>query len=664
VGSRLSEAERSTIRAFVDQRRDIGKDATVRATIGDLATEKTLASPITGLSIALSDLPAMSVGGGASTPDDDDARADLEIVDVLGEGGMGVVYRARQRSLRRDVALKVVRSDEHRPGQLATLLHEARLMGSLEHPGIIAVHALGLDRHARPILVMKRVEGTSWQELLSDPDHTMWSALGEGASERLLVNIEILMQVASTIAFAHSRGVLHRDIKPANVLIGSFGEVYVADWGVAIEKAHLADSGQLGPVGTPSFMAPELVAGHAEAMDERTDVYLLGATLHVLLTGRPRHDGDDVLDVLFAARESMPPELPSTVPAALSELVRRSTAARREDRPASALAFRAELAEYLRHRGSLELSRQGEQSLSEARAALRSASPDAATKARSLLAEARFALAAARREWPDNATAQAAMERLLETTFDIAMGERAVGAARAALAEMRSPRRDLSTRLDALIDDLGREEADRREAQRLVRDLDPTVARRNRTLFLVFLALAGVGVTVGMRTFRRDGSMPVPRTIALPVVLAAALLPVAWWLRADLAKSAVNRRFLAIVYALFGASTVLRALAYLYRTPIEPLMTYELVVIGAAAAMLGITFHRAFGLIAVGAIACAFGAYAAPDWLEAFYVLPFLAIVALSAFAERSPLSSARDPVGAREKLAPPTSDREPGVRE
>lgn len=633
----LSEAEMSTIHALVDRLGpDIGKDVTVRAGADAATRERTLTNRATGLSIELSELPSMSVGGAGPASAQASSSADLEIVDVLGEGGMGVVYTARQRSLKRDVALKVVRAEDHRPEQIAVLLHEARLMGSLEHPGIIAVHALGLDARGRPVLVMKRVEGTSWQEMLAEPEHPMWSALGKAPSDRLHQNLEILMHVASTVAFAHSRGVLHRDLKPANVLIGSFGEVYVADWGVAIEKAHLVDAGVSGPVGTPSFMAPELVAGDGAEMDERTDVYLLGATLHVLLTGAPRHDGAAVIDVLFAARASAPPVHPASAPPALSDLVRRATAPRREDRPESALAFRAEIVEYLRHRGSLELAARGEASLDEARAEIAAASGRGSASARALLVEARFAFAQALREWPENVSAREGMERLSVATFGVELAERAVGAARAALAELSSPRADLEARLEEVVRELRREEGDRDEARRLVRDLDPTVARRKRTTFLLFLALAGVGVTVGMRSFRRDGSMPVPRTIALPVVLALGLAPVAWWLRSDLAKSAINRRFLAVVYALFGASTILRALAYLYQTPIEPLMTYELVTIGAAAAMLGITFHRAFAAIAALAIACAFGAWALPDWLEAFYVLPFLGIVALSAFARRT----------------------------
>ncbi len=630
------DADAETILALADQ---LSSEVTAAVTVRvghDLGTAGTVGAAAAEASVELSQLPRLSLGELSDSAPTPDGLADLEIVEVLGEGGMGVVYSARQRSLKREVALKVVRADSNRPEQLAILLHEARLMGSLEHPGIIAVHALGIDRSGRPLLVMQKVEGTSWQDLLGDPAHPMWTGLGKLSTDRLLANLEILMQVSSTVAFAHSRGVLHRDLKPANVLIGEFGEVFVADWGVAVEKERLAPDGLTGPVGTPSFMAPELVLGDTGAMDARTDVYLLGATLHTLLTGKPRHEGDRLVDVLFAARASEPPVYGDDVPAALAALATRATARDPEGRPASALEFRDEIAEFLRHRASLELTSRGEACLARARSALASRTEATPEAIRAHLVEGRFAFAEALREWSDNTVARAGLDRLLETQFDIELAERSPGAARATLAQLSSSRPDLERRLSDLERSLGEDLREREEARLLVRDLDPTVASRKRTLFVLAMALVGVALTMGMRSFRRDGSAPVVRTILLPGIVAIAITPVAWWLRSDLRRSALNRGFLAIVYALLAASTLVRAIAYLYQTPIEQVMTYELCLVGAAGAMLGITLHRAFYVIAVGSAACAFGAYAVPDWIEAFYVLPFVATVAVSGLARRS----------------------------
>ncbi|MFO0616250.1 MAG: serine/threonine-protein kinase [Polyangiaceae bacterium] len=594
----------------------------------------------------LAELPPLSIGGDSallariSTPDASmpvavpvAESAELCVRAVLGEGGMGIVYTAEQRSLGREVAMKVVKSTS-RPRELAALLHEARLMGSLEHPGIIPVHALGTDAAGRPVLVMKRIEGTSWQDLLDDPAHPAWDALAPDPEDRLAAHLDILEQVTTTIAFAHSRGVLHRDIKPANVMIGSFGEVYVADWGIAMEMSERRVS---GPIGTPAFLAPEMAIGDASAMDERTDVYLLGATLHFVLTNEPRHGGATVRDVLRAAAQSKPVEYPSTVPAALGALANRATSFSRDDRPATALEFRDGIGEYLKHRASLALSARASEALAEAVAAKASSDADHGARERSYLAQARFGFGEALREWHDNPDALAGLEKTFAAALEIELGDRSIRAARAILGEMKSPSDEAKARVAALEAELAAEEREREAARAHARDHDPTVARRNRTIFLAVLAAAGIGVTVGMRHSRLHGTgAPVPHTIVLPLLLALALSPIAFLLRADLGKSAVNRRFLAIIYIVFGASAALRGVAYLFQTHIEQMMTFELLLIATATATLGVTLHRIFFWVSAGAVLCAFLAQRFTNWLEIFYVPPFLGLIAMSTLVQKS----------------------------
>ncbi len=190
----------------------------------------------------------------ASSNDD----RDIEVLSTLGEGGMGRVFLARQHSLDREVAIKTVRDDASESDRSA-LLSEGAITGHLEHPGIVPVHALGVDREGRPVLVMKRVEGVEWATLLEDDDHPFWESRVGSRAERLDDHLEILLQVCDAAHFAHSRGIVHRDIKPQNVFIGRYREVYLGDWGLALHAEREQRSGAL--CGTPAFMAPEMARG-------------------------------------------------------------------------------------------------------------------------------------------------------------------------------------------------------------------------------------------------------------------------------------------------------------------------------------------------------------------------------------------------------------------
>jgi predicted Ser/Thr protein kinase len=202
---------------------------------------------------------------------------------LLGEGGVARVYRARQASLHRDVAVKIVRD----PSSERAFVNEARLSGALDHPNVLPVHDLVAYGDGTPALVMKWVRGRSWFE-------RMTYARRDGTFD-LIAELRTLLAVAQGVAFAHATGVLHLDLKPANVLIGDFGEVFVTDWGCAAvidgdprwdDQPQLPRPTQLrGPLGTPAYMPPELARGDGQAIDRRTDVYLLGATLFEVVTG-------------------------------------------------------------------------------------------------------------------------------------------------------------------------------------------------------------------------------------------------------------------------------------------------------------------------------------------------------------------------------------------
>jgi serine/threonine protein kinase len=215
-------------------------------------------------------------------PDSPPGTERYEFHEEIGRGGMGVVYRAVDRELARDVAIKVLNAGA--PGMAERLRQEARILGRLEHPGILPIHDIGTLADGRVFYVMKLVRGERLDRV---------AARDVSAAERL----RIVDRLCDAVAFAHAHGVIHRDLKPENVMIGAFGEVLVLDWGVAKVRgdrqpvvAGLSNSvgTQHGTVlGTPGYMAPEQAAGDSH-VDQRADVYAIGAILTFLLPEAPR----------------------------------------------------------------------------------------------------------------------------------------------------------------------------------------------------------------------------------------------------------------------------------------------------------------------------------------------------------------------------------------
>ena len=209
----------------------------------------------------------------------DVAGTRYELVSVLGRGGMGVVYLARDSALDREVALKVI--DRPSADQEATdrLAREARILARLEHPGIVPVHDFGQLPDGRLFYAMKRVHGDRLDR---------WVAGRRDLGERL----GVFLRVCDAVAFAHAHGVIHRDVKPENVMVGEFGEVLVLDWGVATDVRPresglgIGDSERAAIVGTPEYMAPEQARGDA-GVDHRADVFALGTLLDMMASSAP-----------------------------------------------------------------------------------------------------------------------------------------------------------------------------------------------------------------------------------------------------------------------------------------------------------------------------------------------------------------------------------------
>jgi serine/threonine protein kinase len=226
-----------------------------------------------------------------------DVAARYALVSALGEGGMGEVWLTRDVVIGRDVAMKsVLRAREGDATARARFLREARVQGQLAHPSIVPVHDLGQGPDGRLYFTMQRVRGRALDDVARDGKLGRHAALGA------------MSRICLAVDYAHAHGVVHRDIKPSNLMVGEYGEVYVLDWGLAkvvdgddlgcasgVVPAEDADGSEttLGAVlGTPGYMAPEQVRGGA--VDERTDVYALGACLFEVLAGAPLHEGTSV----------------------------------------------------------------------------------------------------------------------------------------------------------------------------------------------------------------------------------------------------------------------------------------------------------------------------------------------------------------------------------
>ncbi|HEX6309489.1 MAG TPA: serine/threonine-protein kinase [Longimicrobiales bacterium] len=228
----------------------------------------------------LSDRTVAHLRAVADMPDSAGTR--YRVLEPIGRGGMGAVYRAEDVALNREVALKVLRTPEVQQDLAARMLAEARILARLEHPGIVPVYDAGTLPDGRVYCAMKLVRGRRLDEVAT-------------SDLPLLERLRIFRRVCEPVAFAHAHGVVHRDLKPANIMVGEFGEVLVMDWGVAKhpfraepqqrEHADTAAAETLHGtrVGTPGWMAPEQERGDIDATDARTDVYALGGILQFLL---------------------------------------------------------------------------------------------------------------------------------------------------------------------------------------------------------------------------------------------------------------------------------------------------------------------------------------------------------------------------------------------
>ena len=450
-------------------------------------------------------LSAMGHRGGGVRP--------VDLQETLGSGGQGVVHAGIQRSLGRSVAVKTLKAGlTSNPQAVGSFINEAWVIGHLEHPNVVPIYELLVDDEGRPQIVMRRIEGDLWADVIEDGERP------------LADHLRILMQVCHELELAHERGVIHRDIKPENIMLGRYGEVYLLDWGLAArldetgpQQVALA-SATVGISGTPAYLAPEMLGDAPEKQCRATDVYLLGATLFHALTGAPPHEFESLRDLVGVVRASSPSR-PDAMDPELYGVCRRAMAPDPADRYPTALAFREALAEWLDRRSSRDIAVVAERRLQQVKELLNTDDERSDSFRSDLydhLAACRFGFEHALGVWPENERASAG----LTETNRIA-------------AEYEAAEREHLERLEAF------------EAER-----DPEIGQATRTRIGVYLAgvLLVLGPNVEWYLLQRAGEDNTHARNALRTLALGAIMSVVAYLARERLKTRLNRSYVGFMY--------------------------------------------------------------------------------------------------------------------
>jgi serine/threonine-protein kinase len=531
-----------------------------------------------------------------------EAAEDPEILLMtrLGKGGMGEVWLGRHRALDREVAVKRLHRDTT-DATLAALLEEARITAKLDHGHIVPIHFVARDVSGTPMVVMKRVHGLPWRDLLPR----------EGLHDDALVEqLETLIRVARALEFAHSRDVVHRDVKPENVMVGEYGEVYLVDWGLAVrtgpasgtdtpDSASASTPAAPSIVGTPGFMAPEMLAG--DGVDARTDVYLLGATLHRLLTGRMRHEAPTVLEALTAAAMSEPHPYDETVAPELGRIANDACQRDPGERTRSATVFREQLEAYLDRRAAFALLRTADERRDELAHALEVADGDDEA-IRALFTQTRFGYQQVLEGWPDLHEAARGHDAAVRLMLDYELGRAQPRAARSLLASLHDPDAATRARVDAL-EKAERERQSALEAQ--ARDADIHTGGKSRVALSMLFVVGCVSITTAVVAFIGI-KVPTPSQLVIIMTgLAAMVLGGLVVFRSRLQGSAHNRH-LAVLVIVISLGVLLHRVLGLYndRLP-EITIATDMIMLGMGTGAIGAVSRVALPLTLMFFIAAA-----------------------------------------------------------
>ncbi len=268
------------------------------------------------------------------------------LLDKIGQGGMGAVFRAEQTALQRNIALKVL--DEklvEDEDDKAAFFQEAIITANLNHPNIVPIHEFGTMDNGTVYYTMKEIVGESWEQTI------LLNSINR--------NLEILLKICDAVAFAHDKRFIHRDIKPENVMLGEYGEILLVDWGLAVsvdkEKypniRHVSDL--VNTSGSPAFMAPEMALSQTDKIGIQSDIYLLGAILFFFITKTPPHPHPDPLEALEEAKKNILAE--TDMDNEFIEIAKVAMSTNPEDRFSSVMEFQKKIKSAIEHIESIKL---------------------------------------------------------------------------------------------------------------------------------------------------------------------------------------------------------------------------------------------------------------------------------------------------------------------
>lgn len=567
--------------------------------------------------------PAPSHGGrgeAAVAAFEDELHRDggrVEVHEVLGRGGMGVVHRGTQTRLRRDVAVKSVPPERATSARRLELLQEAWVTGALEHPNILPVYGIEAGPDAEPWVLLKRLGSTRWIDLMHDAD-AVRSLLGR--EDLLQWNLQVFLQICQAVAFAHSKRVIHLDLKPENVMIGEFGEVYLVDWGIAMS---LEDDGsgrfrtaskndQI--LGTPAFLAPEMLAGDGSKLDERTDVYLLGACLYFLTERRPLRTGDSLMEVLHAAVMEEPAE-PSKAAPELAGVIARAISRDPDARHASANELRQAVQSFIDHRDSRARSDEATAVLNGLEHAAGRAKDGTVRSSHAQVQEAfnecRLGFRGALGVWAENPQAKEGLRKAAEIMAWYELARDDLETASAHIAQLSTPSKELLAALEAA-QDRKRERLDRAvELEKLDEDRDIAIGQRTRTF--VVAVLAGCWAFVPLLIAFIDPTPPgFGVLLGLPIVYLVLLGGFSIWAKESLGRTAINRWLIGSLVIALGGEVAATAGLYVLGLPALTVLPMSFVVWGSVAWMVVLVGERRLWPTAAGITVIGFATALAP----------------------------------------------------
>lgn len=396
---------------------------------------------------------------------------------VLGKGGMGIVLCGQQTVPNREVAIKKVLKASGTYKRM--LLQEAQITGQLEHPNIVPIHQIIQNENDELLVIMKKVEGKTLLELLPtfQPSDTF---------ELPTTALQYLIQICHALEYAHSHEIVHRDIKLENIMIGDFNEVLLMDWGLGMHLLNQIGANP-GVVGTPCYLAPEMLSGKPEDIDVRTDIYLMGATLHHLLIGEARHNGTKVRETLEQAQRSEPIDYPNHIPSIFAQIMNKACARSKSKRYQSMMELREAIETALEHWEAIKLSEQAKRNFEQFTVDIAEFKLDVAQVSRHFL-RIRTQLESAIDIWSDNQLAKDTLNSLLMFMVDYYIERLEISLAMSLFSDVSNPPDDLTSR----IKQAEREYKRLTEAHERAQEYDPLQSKSGRKTLIVSLAAVSV----------------------------------------------------------------------------------------------------------------------------------------------------------------------------